>query len=333
MNQQLASWAQRRSLGFRVFGPLVWASLASVAMYLVCGQFVIGTKRQAECQESIATTEALSHAVESIRNHLCEDWTGVNERDVMHVSTLKTLEEALQEFEHISHNVESGADLKRIATEIKEIAEKHSPRDGASEAVTVEQTRALHSLFRVAEEASLKSLREKEEQLRGAASRTANTLLIVCCAVAAAAFGAAYQTWLVNRRWLRLLKTFDRFRKREPAPAPSVQPHIVNLESLTTPETSLEKQDMTTEFFDKLEHQLTRLQTAVDCHDIQTVTDVAEWFAGAPATLGYDQFTVPAQDLQHAVAASETVRIQELMSELEELANAVLPGLATGAGT
>lgn len=86
------------------------------------------------------------------------------------------------------------------------------------------------------------------------------------------------------------------------------------------------------EFGQRLKHRLREARESLSCHNWKALADFAHWIKGSGGTVGFNQFTEPAAQLEElAKAGAVHERASELLSELEELAQRVLATLNEGA--
>ena len=77
-------------------------------------------------------------------------------------------------------------------------------------------------------------------------------------------------------------------------------------------------------FAGRLEEQLDALDQAVRNREFVEIASLAHWLKGAAGTVGYDEFTEPATQLeQHAKAEAES-RIGKLLSEIRSLSQRIV---------
>jgi len=72
-------------------------------------------------------------------------------------------------------------------------------------------------------------------------------------------------------------------------------------------------------FADRLAEQLAALGEAASSHDFAEVAALAHWLKGAAGTVGYDDFTEPAERLEQHAKAEEETQILSSLSEIQDL--------------
>jgi len=76
-------------------------------------------------------------------------------------------------------------------------------------------------------------------------------------------------------------------------------------------------------FVDKLEKELVKLNEALSARDFQEISRWAHWLKGAAGTVGFDDFTEPAQKLELAVAGGDIGQVQQGVEEIQALIEAI----------
>ncbi|UCH48501.1 MAG: response regulator [Betaproteobacteria bacterium] len=74
-------------------------------------------------------------------------------------------------------------------------------------------------------------------------------------------------------------------------------------------------------FAGRLGEQMAAIDEAVRNRDFAEVASLAHWLKGAAGTVGYDDFTEPAQELEQLAKAQVESRVQSKLSEIQDLAN------------
>lgn len=73
-------------------------------------------------------------------------------------------------------------------------------------------------------------------------------------------------------------------------------------------------------FIGRLQAQIEAMQQAVDSGDLDTLADIAHWLKGSGGSVGFNQFTRPAAELESMALSGDTVKISHIMLEIKELA-------------
>jgi CheY-like chemotaxis protein/HPt (histidine-containing phosphotransfer) domain-containing protein len=76
-------------------------------------------------------------------------------------------------------------------------------------------------------------------------------------------------------------------------------------------------------FVDKLHDRLQEMQLAFDQDDLPKLAELAHWLKGSGGTVGFDCFTQPAKQLEHAAKGSSVQSIQTSLLELQSMANRI----------
>jgi PAS domain S-box-containing protein len=106
--------------------------------------------------------------------------------------------------------------------------------------------------------------------------------------------------------------------KHEPAPRPAAafgQPVVSRLAQNKRLLPAVRR------FAGRLEEQVAAIHQAVCNRDFAEVASLAHWLKGAAGTVGYDDFTEPAAELEQFAKAQVEASIQSKLSEIQELAN------------
>ncbi len=78
-------------------------------------------------------------------------------------------------------------------------------------------------------------------------------------------------------------------------------------------------------FITKLEAELKGAQLALDQGDMAQLAMIAHWLKGAGGTVGFDEFTAPAAELEKVAKADQTADAGRVLEQLKSLADAIVP--------
>jgi HPt (histidine-containing phosphotransfer) domain-containing protein len=78
-------------------------------------------------------------------------------------------------------------------------------------------------------------------------------------------------------------------------------------------------------FVEKLNNKITLMEDALKKDDLAELAELAHWLKGAGGTVGYDDFTKPAADLEISAKSKETERASRMFKEVKSLATAIEP--------
>ena len=76
-------------------------------------------------------------------------------------------------------------------------------------------------------------------------------------------------------------------------------------------------------FVDRLSEQLAAMDRAWQQGDLDELSRLGHWLKGAGGTVGFSAFTEPAGALEEHAKNHETDRLEAVLSELKELADAI----------
>jgi len=82
------------------------------------------------------------------------------------------------------------------------------------------------------------------------------------------------------------------------------------------------------EFVERLRERLGIMRAAWAEADFQQLADLAHWLKGCAGTVGFDQFTQPAFQLEQAARSQEAERIEPQLAAIEQLAARIRVRLA-----
>ncbi len=74
-------------------------------------------------------------------------------------------------------------------------------------------------------------------------------------------------------------------------------------------------------FVDRLPEQLDAMESAWKTHDYKVLSELAHWLKGAGGTVGFDDFTAPARNLETLAKAGTEDGMNEVIGELRDLAS------------
>ncbi len=74
------------------------------------------------------------------------------------------------------------------------------------------------------------------------------------------------------------------------------------------------------EFVDRLHERVAKMRSAWAAGDFEQLTDLAHWLKGCAGTLGFDQFTQPALQLERAARGRQAGQVEPNLTEIERLA-------------
>ena len=84
-------------------------------------------------------------------------------------------------------------------------------------------------------------------------------------------------------------------------------------------------------FAGRLQQQLELARSALDAGDLPEVERLAHWLAGAAGTVGYDDFTEPAREMEAAAKAGDGVESAAVLRRIARMADLLeVPELAAG---
>jgi HPt (histidine-containing phosphotransfer) domain-containing protein len=85
-----------------------------------------------------------------------------------------------------------------------------------------------------------------------------------------------------------------------------------------------ELRDVVGDFIETLRLRLDEMQTAGENGELAKLAELAHWLKGAGGTVGFDCFTAPAGNLEHAVKSAERDGIAASIRELQALGSRVV---------
>ena len=78
-------------------------------------------------------------------------------------------------------------------------------------------------------------------------------------------------------------------------------------------------------FVEKLDEKVARMEVALEKEDMTELAGLAHWLKGAGGTVGYDDFTKPAGDLESCAKADHVAKANQMLKEVKSLVSAVVP--------
>ena len=78
-------------------------------------------------------------------------------------------------------------------------------------------------------------------------------------------------------------------------------------------------------FISKLEEQLIKMEQAWVSGDLEELAQLAHWLKGAGGTVGYDEFTEPAGELERFAKSRQGEQAGQMLEKVRCLAKAVAP--------
>ena len=81
-------------------------------------------------------------------------------------------------------------------------------------------------------------------------------------------------------------------------------------------------------FIDKLKQELIRARTALDSGNFDELAIFAHWLKGSAGTVGFDEFTEPAANLEMAAKTGQTEPADRLLDHVQRLSDAIVPPTA-----
>jgi len=110
---------------------------------------------------------------------------------------------------------------------------------------------------------------------------------------------------------------------RLPSPKPSTasvpKPVVSRLASNTRLQPTILK------FVEKLDEKVARMEVALEKEDMTELASLAHWLKGAGGTVGYDDLTKPAADLESCAKADYVEKANQTLKEVKSLVTAIVP--------
>ena len=78
-------------------------------------------------------------------------------------------------------------------------------------------------------------------------------------------------------------------------------------------------------FVDKLDAKVERMEQALEKEDMTELAGLAHWLKGAGGTVGYDDFTKPAEILESCAKADHAEKAGQMLAKVKSLVTAIVP--------
>ena len=78
-------------------------------------------------------------------------------------------------------------------------------------------------------------------------------------------------------------------------------------------------------FVEKLDEKVEKMEVALEKKDMIELASLAHWLKGAGGTVGYDDFTKPAEDLETCAKAEHIQKANQTLKEVKSLVKAIVP--------
>ena len=78
-------------------------------------------------------------------------------------------------------------------------------------------------------------------------------------------------------------------------------------------------------FVEKLDEKLEKMEVALEKEDMTELAGLAHWLKGAGGTVGYDDFTKSAEDLETCARAAHVEKANQSLKEVKSLVAAIVP--------
>ena len=85
-------------------------------------------------------------------------------------------------------------------------------------------------------------------------------------------------------------------------------------------------------FVAKLDERLESMEVALEKEDMTELASLAHWLKGAGGTVGYDDFTKPAHELEFCAKAGQVEKANQSLKEVKSLVTAIVPPVIDTAG-
>jgi len=86
-------------------------------------------------------------------------------------------------------------------------------------------------------------------------------------------------------------------------------------------------------FVEKLDEKVARMEVALEKEDMTELASLAHWLKGAGGSVGYDDFTKPAADLESCAKADHVEKANQTLKEVKSLVTAIVPPVMDTQGT
>ena len=110
----------------------------------------------------------------------------------------------------------------------------------------------------------------------------------------------------------------------QPSGPPSPQKKTVKTRLASSPRF----QKIVLRFIDKLNTELVRAQSALESENLEEVAMIAHWLKGAGGTVGFDDFTEPAAELEKFAKTAQKAQAGEMLQQIQFLSEAIEPPAA-----
>jgi signal transduction histidine kinase/CheY-like chemotaxis protein len=81
-------------------------------------------------------------------------------------------------------------------------------------------------------------------------------------------------------------------------------------------------------FVEKLDEKVARMESALEKEDMTELASLAHWLKGAGGTVGYDDFTQPAADLESCAKSDHVEEATQSFNQVKSLVSAIVPPVA-----
>ena len=105
----------------------------------------------------------------------------------------------------------------------------------------------------------------------------------------------------------------------ESNPQIDCQIFLVNSNTPRSGKTTIQK------FVERLDEKVESMETALEKEDMTELASLAHWLKGAGGTVGYDDLTKPAQDLESFAKADHLEKANQSLKEVKSLVRAIVP--------
>jgi HPt (histidine-containing phosphotransfer) domain-containing protein len=85
-------------------------------------------------------------------------------------------------------------------------------------------------------------------------------------------------------------------------------------------------------FVEKLDEKVARMEAALEKQDMTELAGLAHWLKGAGGTVGYDDLTKPAADLESSAKQDQVEMANQTLKEVKALARAIVPPVIKNEG-
>jgi HPt (histidine-containing phosphotransfer) domain-containing protein len=85
-------------------------------------------------------------------------------------------------------------------------------------------------------------------------------------------------------------------------------------------------------FVEKLDEKVERMEVALEKQDMTELAGLAHWLKGAGGTVGYDDLTKPAADLESSAKQNHMEMANQTLKEVKSLVTAIVPPVIKNEG-